>query len=120
MNQNTTYLRVTIHDNDFRSSLQIVCHAMYDIFSDEDKWPTEEDFPKIKEYIKHIWWGVHNAMNHMRWKNTCVVHHELDKSSGMDYLEPKLSFINFIEIPDWDNFESVYIPMFHDAEILLR
>ena len=120
MNQNTTYLRVTNHDNDFRQSLETVCYAMYDIFCGEDKWPTEDDFPKIKKYIKYMWWAAHNAMGYMRWKNTCVVHHELNKYDDMNYLEPKLSFVDFSEIPDWDNFESVYIPMFCDAEILLR
>ena len=120
MNKNATYLRVTNHDNDFRSSLEAVCYALYDIFCGEDRWPTEEDFPKLKEYIKHMWWGAHNVMSHMRWKDTCVVHRELDKNHDMDYLEPKLSFVDFSEIPDWDNFESVYIPMFCDAEILLR
>ena len=30
-----------------------------------------------------------------------------------------LEFVNYLDIPDWDNYESIYIPMF-EGEILVR
>lgn len=111
-----TYLRVTIHDNDYYSSLKIIANVLYEVFCGEEKWPAEEDFPKIKEYIKHIWYGSHAMMSYIRWKNTRVVHQDPD----INYLEPELSIVSFNDIPYWDNCESAYIPMFDDADIMYR
>ena len=112
MNQNSKYLRVTIHDNDFRSSLDAICHLLYQIFCFENKFPTEEQLPMLKEYIKHLWYGTHEVSQLMRWGN-------VDKMD-MAYLTPHLELVDFLDIPDWDNAESVYIPMFENAELIMR
>lgn len=36
------------------------------------------------------------------------------------YFEPTLKFVDYLDIPDWDNGESIYIPMFENAEIITR
>ena len=112
MDKNLKYLRVTIHDNDFTSSLQMVGELLYDIFQFEEKYPTEEDFVILKEIINHLWFGADMAQDLMRWGRLNV--------PNMKYFEPSLEFVNFANIPDWDNYESIYIPMFDDGEIITK
>ena len=110
------YLRVTIHDNDFTSSLRIACEAFYQLCYEENRYPDEEDFPIIRKYFSHVWSGLDSLQNLLRWKDISIEY----KSSSMTYLNPELSFVVFENIPDWDNHESVYIPMFDNGEILMR
>lgn len=110
------YLCVTIHDNDFTSSLRIACEAFYQLCYEEDNYPDEEDFPIIREYFSHVWVGLDSLQDLLRWKGTSIEH----KGSSMTYLNPELSFVEFEDIPDWDNHENVYIPMFDNGEILMR
>ena len=116
MGEGAKYLRVTIHDNDFSGSLRMVCETFYEICCEEEMFPGEEDFPTIQRYLSQIWCGVDNTMDLLRWKNTITPHHPTD----IAYLAPKLCFVDFQEIPDWDNYESAYIPMFDGAEVLMR
>lgn len=109
--KNNKYLRVTVHDNDFTNSLLLVGDFLKQAFKHEDKYPIEQDFNVLKEAINHIWYGIHGIMNQLR-SGKCILY-------GIDYLKPDLEFVDFEDIPDWDNSESIYIPMF-DGEILLR
>ena len=111
MNASTKYLRVTICDNDFTSSLLCVGGLLQQIFKYEGKYPTKQDFNILKEMIEHIWYGTYEIMNKLRFGECGLC--------GFDYFEPDLEFVDFEDIPDWDNSESIYIPMF-DGEILLR
>ena len=112
MNANVKYLRVTIHDNDFTTSLELISELLYETFKFEDRYPTEEDFPSLKECIKHMWFGENMLKDLMRW-GKC-------ETTNINYFNPCLEFVDYLDIPDWDNAESVYIPMFDDAEILRR
>lgn len=110
------YLRVTVHDNDFISPLKIVCDAVYEIFCGEDKWPDEDDFHEIKKYIKYMLFGIDGFTHLMRWKGTNVKR----RCTDMNYLIPDMEFIAFSDMPEWDNYESVYIPMFPESDIIIR
>ena len=112
MNTNAKYLRVTIHDNDFCTSLAMISELLYETFQFEDRYPTEEDFPALKECIKHLFFGEHMVSKLMRWGKCDTI--------DINYFEPCLEFVDYLDIPDWDNDESIYIPMFDDAEILAR
>ena len=105
-------LRVTIHDNDFTFPLEMISDLLYETFQMEGRYPTEEDFPVLKECIKHLWFGEHMVSSLMRWG-------ERD-TTDINYFEPRLEFVDYLDIPDWDNAERVYIPMFDDAEVLMR
>ena len=111
MNNNTRYLRVTIHDNDFSSSLMRVGGLLYESFQFYEKYPTEKDFLALKEAIKHLWLSIHRMQDLIRWGN-------LNNCTDMEYFNPHLEFVDVTDIPDWDNAESIYIPMFNDGEIL--
>lgn len=109
---NAKYLRVTIHDNDFTSSLKKVGTLLYNSFYMEDNYPTEEQLPELEESIKHLWYGANMTQALMRWGEITKV--------DISYFKPRLEFVNYLDIPDEDNYESIYIPMFDDAEILVR
>ena len=106
------YLRITMHDNDFCCSLEFVGELLQQIFMFEVEYPTEKDFPTMKEMIKHIWYGVDNIQGMLRWN-------ERHWQNGLNVFDPHLEFVNFKDIPDWDNSESIYIPMF-DGQIIIR
>lgn len=112
MSTNAKYLRVTIHDNDFTVSLEFVCETLYNVFRFENKYPTETDLPYVAEMIKHIWVGVKGIQNLLRWQEYTAM--------NLDYLTLCLEFVDFLDIPEWDNAESIYIPMFDGAEIITR
>ena len=107
------YLRITIHDNDFTSSLKLVGELLYKTLCDEGNYPTEEQFPALKKLINHLWFGANMAEHLMR----CGREFDMDY---FDDLEPHLEFVNYADIPDDDNFESIYIPMFKWGEVLVR
>ena len=112
MKQNATYLRITIHDRDFTDSLQMIGELLYEIFQYNDNYPTEENFSILKESIKHLWLGTNMVNNLMCWGETSDI--------DINYFEPDLEFVDYFNIPDWDNGESIYIPMFDDTKILCR
>ena len=106
------YLRITIHDNDFSLSLRWIGELLYEIFWAEDNYPTEDKLPVLKEYVKRLWHSTYMIQDCMRWFPAGNV--------DEGYFEPDLEFVDFADIPDWDNGESIYIPMFDDAKILVR
>ena len=106
------YLKVTIYDNDFTSTLEMVCETLYEIFQQEGKYPTEEDFPTLQMIIQHMWFATDMAQDLMRWGHL--------NSPTMKYFIPDLSFVTAEELSEWENHEVVYIPMFDDYKILMR
>lgn len=106
------YLRVTIYDNDFTTSLMMVGKLLYDHFCEEDSYPTEEQLPILKRYVKHLWFGAEEIKDLMRWGEILA--------PDFDYFEPHLEFVDYANIPEWDNYESIYIPMFDGGEVLVR
>lgn len=111
LSMNAKYLRVTVHDNDFANSLLLVGDFLKQAFKHEGKYPIEQDFNVLKEAINHIWYGAYEIISKLRFGECDLC--------GFDYFEPDLEFVDFEDIPDWGNSESIYIPMF-DGEILLR
>lgn len=106
------YLRITIHDNDFSMSLEWIGELLYEIFYTEDNYPTEEQLPMLKEHIKYLWHRTYMIQDLMRWNSV--------GDDDANYFNPHLEFVDYADIPDWDNRESIYIPMFDDAKILIR
>lgn len=105
------YLRVTIRDNDFTTSLRAIGELLYETFYSEGKYPTEEDLPTLKEIIKHLWFGADMAIDLMRWGHL--------NTPNIECFKPRLEFVDYLDIPDWDNNESIYIPMFDNSKIIV-
>ena len=105
-----------MHDNDFTGSLIIITDILYEIFIGEGRFPEEDELPILKKYIQALWISLHNISSIMRWnKNSVGFKETIEK-----HFEPTLEFVDYLDIPDWDNDESVYIPMFENAEIIRR
>ena len=92
---NTRYLRITIHDNDFTQSLIFIGHLLQQIFEFENKYPTEEDFPLLKKMVKHLWYGADNIMFKMRFK-------EHYSETPIDIFECDLEFVEYLNITGED------------------
>lgn len=108
------YLRVTVHDNDYTHSLEIACEFLYKMFSDSH-FPTEEKIYNFEQSFRYLWAGVH-FIDKTLWKDKVID----DPSYFVSNLFPYFEFVDYFDIPDDDNYESVYIPMFPNAEILVR
>lgn len=103
------YLHITISDRDFWYQMESVCNLLYDIFYYHSYYPNEEDLPILKEHMKHL-----------LYESYCV-EKLMDKECGarrpnvgVEYFNPRMEFMLSSDIPDWDNGESYYIPMFDD------
>ena len=110
------YLKITNDDNDFVVSLGRVAVILYEIFQPEQRYPTEDELPLLKEYIKCLWFSVHNVHDFMRWNKNFSGFHETKKEIFM----PVLEFVAYSDIPEFGDTDSAYVPMFDNAEILIR
>lgn len=110
------YLKITNDDNDFVISLGRVAVILYEIFQSEQRYPTEDELPLLKDYIKCLWFSVHNVRNFIRWDKDFSGFHETKKKIFM----PVLEFVDYSDIPEVGDMDSAYIPMFDNAEILIR
>lgn len=66
----------------------------------------------LKDMIHHIWYGTHNIMTSLRCSKRC--------GTDIEYFNCHLEFVDYLDIPDWDNWESIYIPMNFNGEIITR
>lgn len=76
------YLCITMHDNDFTSYGTIMGEAIYNICYTEWEYFKEEDIPKIKKYIEHLWYAYHNLVMTCRFGD----HEETDFSEFRVYV----------------------------------
>lgn len=113
---NATYLKITMHDNDFTGSLKYVADILYKIFQYAGRYPEENELPLLATYIQNLWFSIHNINAIMYWNKNSVGFNE----SNFSLFRPSLKFVDFLDIPEWDDYESVYIPMFDNSAILIR
>lgn len=119
MSNDYTYLKVTIHDNDFSYDLQKTCELVYEICREYNSYPTEEGLLILREAIKHMLFGVQTASRLMSWSE-----YYKHNSDIIDYFDLclNLEFVNCECVLDfeWDNGESIYVPMFDYGEVIVR
>jgi hypothetical protein len=86
------------------------------MFSDS-RFPTEKHIysSDFDQCFRHFWAGVH-FIDGILWSENKLVEPICFIENRLPYFE----FINIVDIPDDDNNESIYIPMFSDGEILVR
>lgn len=104
-----------MHDRDFWNSLSQLSDILYEIFQ-KIRFPEEDELPLLKKYVKHLWYSLHNIDDIMTWNKNSVGFIE----SNLEWFTPHLEFVDYLDIPEDDNGESEYIPMFEEAEILRR
>lgn len=112
------YFHIGFHDNDFRSEFEYVAENLYVMFQMEDCYPTEDDFYALKYIISRMAYSFYLSTNLLRWREFEVTAE--GEKHYLEYFTPSLDFVEFEDIPDWDNSESAYIPMFDDSVIIMR
>lgn len=128
----TNYLKITMHDNDFTGCWEnlgncirdaLIANNYYPNYSESDrklfdgKELDEEDLNKLKPWIENLWFSIFNLEQFLRWNNSSIKFKETDRK----IFDCELSIVDYLEIPDWDNGESIFIPLFSkNVEILLR
>ena len=101
------YLRLTIHDNDFWCTIMFVAELLNHMIDFCDMTITEEDLPEIKEYINGLLYSTCN-----------IEHYMLNRvMPSYDSFDPDLKIVNYLDIPECENFECAYIPLFHGEVI---
>ena len=112
-NEQAKYLRITMHDNDYSISLKIIGNTLKNLLNYHYEYITEEDLPKICSYIQSLWYSVHGIHY--------VLEHKIESKEPLSNFKPTLQIVDYLDIPDWDNNESIYIPLFDESnEIIYR
>ena len=111
---NAKYLKVTLHDNDFTSIIEfssMLLHELIDFFDGYGSYNiSDEDLLKLKDDIHHLLYATYRIYNYF-------FHRKRD--TPFEYFKPDLEIIDYLNIPEWDNCESVFIPLFK-GEIITR
>ena len=115
-NKSNLYLKLSIHDNDYWYIIERVSESLSEIFYFLDITPDilEDKLPQLKTYIQDMLYTTY-AM--------CFLLKGRDKGEELtlrDYFEPDLEIVDYLDIPDWDNSESAFIPLFNDGAVIYR
>lgn len=116
------YLRITMHDNDYTRYIQYVAESLQNIFEydficfeDGIYSLSEDDFPELKELIKQMLCATYNVIHKIQSTNEKRDYKKEQEENFGCHLE----LVDYLDIPENDNWESVYIPLF-DGEIIVR
>lgn len=112
LDKSDSYLKLTIHDNDFRNELENVSNSLCEIFYFLDVTPDtiSDKLPQLKTFVQGLLYEIH------------LIHVLFDKCKELahkDYFEPDLEIVNYSDIPDWDNGESAFIPL-GEGDVIYR
>lgn len=111
MNQDKKYLRITIYDNDFMDELEGAAWILWQSFSGYEKFPTEKDFPYLEKCIRNIMSASYCVKTLSRGDKNLPNTEVYNK-----YFIPQLSIVKREDIPDWENYECIYVPLFPDGD----
>lgn len=103
------YLRVTIHDNDFSTELELMGNLVKTMFDWWGHFPTEDELDMVAPLIQNLFYDTYKMNTYLRGSGGLV-----DKK----YFYPTLEFIEFEDIPYDDNDESIYIPLIDGCDVL--
>lgn len=117
---NAPYLVIRIGDNDHTSFAESVAGALMAMFYSYAYPKNDEDLEMLKEPIARLWASV-SILNDVMKK---VEDHQWpatpnDFTHTFEYIKGRLSLriIDFSELPSWDNYESICIPLFETEGI---
>lgn len=113
------YLCITLRDNDFTAYSYILGEYIQKIIywykNESSESLSDEQLEKLRPYIARMWWSIHNMENVIYSNNT--------RETAYDVFERnlELSVVDYTDIPEWDNYENIYIPLFdNELEVLCR
>lgn len=115
MDGNDKFLEISIHDNDLYFTLEFVGNMMNDIMQfssvgDRGEF-SQDEIDKLKIIVQELLFNARELriMCDNRFPHT-------DK----DYFKPDIRVVNGSEVEEWDNAETLYIPLSYDGEIFIR
>ena len=114
------YLVIRLGDNDFTSFAGSVANALTAMFYNYDYPKNDEDLEMLKEPIARMWASVSilndvmKKVEDRKWPGTPDNFDHL-----FEYMKERLSLriVDFSELPSWDNYESICIPLFETKGI---
>ena len=111
LNVKDCYLKLTIYDNDFGYEIKLVSELLRDVFCFLDIEPVDlyNNLAQVKEYVQYLLYA------------TSSISHQLEGMplTSFDYFKPDLEIVPYRDIPDWDNGETAFIPLF-EGDIIYR
>ena len=108
------YLSISIHDNDFMNYAESLMESIAFMFKFYDFYPkNEQDLERLKSGIAHMWAGYDLINKACRGRSD-------ENYLDMFMKNLDLKIVDFTDIPDWDNYETMYIPLFKDAENIIK
>lgn len=105
------YLKLTMHNNDYSSSLFQAGIALYDYFNREEWFPREEDLPKLLPIIQHLVNSFYNLSEYMIFS---IFSQTQEFTKSIKYFDNlKIEFVNSEDLPAYNqNYEDIYVAMF--------
>lgn len=112
---NAPYLVIRIGDNDFTSFAESVANALTAMFYSYDYPKNDEDLEMLKEPIARLWASLtilNDVMKKVEDRQWPATPSNFDHT--FEYMKERLSLriVDFSDLPDWDNYESICIPLF--------
>ena len=112
------YLKITIYDNDFTGYWHILAEAVHSMImwmkaSDDLE---DIDMDRLANGIQEIWSGLNKSMYALEPYRRRKY---FQTDTSMDCFKPYLSIVNYSDIPEWENGEVIYVPLF-EGESLIR
>ena len=94
------YLMITIHDSDFIYELQCVGKYLNDIWGFTEKYPTnEQDLHTLNPIIQDLIFKTYSLITGR-------------SDVEYSYFEPDLKIVNYLDIPEYDDYSQVFVPLF--------
>lgn len=109
------YLHISIGDNDFTTVSPALEKALGEMFYLND-FPGSGDLVKLREPIVALWVGAVMMNEAMEWDDESR-HNDYGKLREYMLERLKLEIVKFEDIPDWDNYESIYVPLYGDGTV---
>lgn len=109
------YLAVTLHDNDFITELRLMAECIISLpiidLTKINESASSEDMDKIALSIQYLLCGIYNGNLAFGYTNNYI---------ALERFKPDMKIVDFFDIPEDDNRQSVYIPLFGDKEYIVR
>ena len=114
-NKSNLYLKLSIHDNDYWYIIERVSESLSEIFYFLDITPNilKNKLPQLKIYIQDMLYTTYTMCFLLKGRD------KDEELTSRDYFEPDLEIVDYLDIPNWDNGENAFIPLF-DADVIYR
>lgn len=112
---NARYLKISLHDNDFTIIIEFSSELLKELIDFFDYYGSyeisEKDLYKLQDSIQHLLYATYRIHNYL--------FHRDYEDMPFDSFRPSLHIVDYLDIPEWSNHDSVFIPLFK-GDIIVR